>query len=509
MTDIPSATIENARPPLWQRPAVRRVIGVAIIVVSCVIGWRLLKIWMRPAASKALAARQERARAVVGDAFDAIFDDQLATGSSAISFDATFVVAPGLGDGYDASGCARGLDDAFSEAMGPDVITFTASPYEQTPNQLRLEAKLTPHGAGFQLPNSPTVYPGIAMAADVHFLGKDWHLDATPSDAIEFEHTVLAYDLTDRGPSASQVARGVLQGTCKELGLQLLEAITTWKRPPPPEKPDPVKECDQGFHCRDNAALLAEREPLKAARMYAQACNHDDDLACTQAADLVVEAVDAHRKATKGDAKATDLLDGSDAYANLVMPVEMACRMDSAAACEGAGRLSLIRYGAASDYSRRQALLLFLRACDLGSSTACAEAAPLVAGTPFGDAAPLLRGDKTLVVSKTLGTVFALKWGQWSRMDIGQPTAWVTKLPAVPPQGAQVTTFTVGSEKFPKGITPPSGATAIHAIALEPGHGDYDQPCGSCVSSSRSKSATIPALTLSLGCVCALLPPTP
>jgi hypothetical protein len=184
--------------------------------------------------------------------------------------------------------------------------------------------------------------------------------------------------------------------------------------------------------------------------------------------------------------------------------LEMACQRDLAHACTGAAQVSLIADEAGtppSDYQRREALPFALRACDLGDRDACTLAAPLVKNTPYAEAAPLLGGAKS-VASKQMGTLFAFRWGQWTKMDRGQPTLWGTKRPSKLPEGAIVREL--GAATLPRGIVPPPGVETVYALALDGGHGGYDAPCDHCNPSGGGGSIYS---MRSLDCVCAVSPP--
>ncbi|HEY4181419.1 MAG TPA: hypothetical protein VGM90_31450 [Kofleriaceae bacterium] len=490
MSELPSATVANAKPPFYQRAGFRTVVKVALIVAACAVGWKLFKRFTRPESSKELAVRQDKARKIVGKAFDKLFDDQLDDGKTDVKIESRFKLEGGLGESYASeTGCAKGFTDAFKDALGPDVVTFTSTSWKDASNTLTFTGTVSPHGSGFQLPNSPTVYQGIGISGDIEFLGKKVHVDITPPDDIQFDYSTYGFSLDSHGPSESDVAAGILQGSCKEAGLELLEHMTPWLRPEP-EKRDPVKECEQGFHCQENAAALAATDKPKAARMFLKACDNHEDDACIRAADLAIEA----RK------PGTEM----DSMGAIGIALEMDCHMEIVSACSGAGRIALTPEkdgDEPSDYRRQQALLSFLRGCDLGDPDQCTAAAPLVKGTPFADAQLILSGEKQTVVSKKLGTVFGLHWGQWHQIDNGQPTIWTTTKPPAPPKDAMVTTFS--DDKIPDAIHPPAGIRTVYAIALRGGGGEYDRECTACQPNLHGHG---PFDLAPVSCVCALSP---
>jgi hypothetical protein len=320
------------------------------------------------------------------------------------------------------------------------------------------------------------------MTADVTFMGRHIHADVQPGDEVEFKRYQLGISFD--GPSASDVAGGIMQGTCRQVGYAVLEAMTNWKRPAPPPPPDPETECKRGFHCRENAIALESKDPAKAARLYKNACRNDDEGSCLRAAELEMSL------AKPG---------GDDHRAAAEVLLDMACSRDLARTCTAAARLKLVPLEPsepASDDTRREALALNVRACDLGDREGCTAAIPLLANTPFAGTGSLLDGAAT-VKSKTLGTVFALHWGQWSQFDSGQATAWVTSMPTHVPEGAIVTPFS--NDRIPDGIAPPSGVSAVYAVALQ-SRGDR---CNRCMPSGGGGS---PFSMRSMSCVCAIAP---
>ncbi|MDQ3366393.1 MAG: hypothetical protein M3680_13290 [Myxococcota bacterium] len=491
MTELPPAIIEHPRPAHRPTPerarAIRKAIAVAIIAGACFACWHMLKGWLRSDASKALEARQDKARAKVGPGLDKLFAAQLEAESSTVRLEAGFTFAGVLGRGYDDVNCGQGLDAAFEEALGPEVVEFSTSDGygDEKPPRLVIIATITPSGRDFQLPHSSTPYTGIAMSGEMKFLGKSVRVDVQPAEQIEFKH--VRFQSSFDKMSASEVAGGIMQGTCEQAGYALLETLTTWKRPPPPPPADPMADCDRGFRCRGNAELLEATDLATAAVLYAKACEQADDAACARAAELEVQLWS----------------DTGKRPAESSFRLELGCSQELAGACAAAGRLALLPYEAGGQPTasrRREALALYLRACDLGANEACAAAAPLLEGTPFAGAAPLLLGAPS-VRSKKLGTIFALRWGQWTRFDRGQPTAWVTKEPRPIDDGMSVTPFEL--DQLPAGIVAPPGVTTVYAVALERGSGERCQRC------ERSGGGDSLYSMRSLDCVCAIAPKSP
>jgi hypothetical protein len=361
MTDLPPAIVESPRSPLRPRPehanALRKLIAVGIVIGTCFGCWKLLHPWWRSESNKQLEARQNRARDNVGNALDELFAHQLEADSTSIDLVASFDVAPELGGGYDPATCGWGFDDAFSEALGPDVVrvsTFGMVPQPAT--RLAIAATIRPSGKAYLLPRSHLSYTGIVVTADMTFLGKQLHVELAPGPDIEFKHVQLGIPF--RGTSDSEIAGAVIQGMCKQLGYAVLEAWTKWKRPPI-RRLDPMAECDEGYHCRDNAEAIERTDGATAARFYAKACELGDDNACMSVADLevVLTTTAEHR-------------------ARVLAVLDAACARSLAGACYAAARIVLMpidRGTEVSSQQRHDARAYYLRSCDLGDGDACAS----------------------------------------------------------------------------------------------------------------------------------------
>jgi hypothetical protein len=237
MTEIPAAIVESPRPSLRPKPeranAIRKLVAVGIIVGACFVGWKLVKPWLRSDSTKRLEARQDKARDKVGRAIDELFARQLDVNSTTIDLVARFDVAPELGGGYDPVSCGWGFDDAFGDALGPGVVTVsTFGIMPELATRLVITANIRPSGLRLQSSSSTTTYPGIVLTANMTFLGKELHVEVKPATHIAFEHLPIGVD----GLSAADVAGGVMQSTCKQLGYALLEALTAWKRPRLPRR---------------------------------------------------------------------------------------------------------------------------------------------------------------------------------------------------------------------------------------------------------------------------------
>jgi len=483
---------ERPRPPHRRRSsrrltperanAIRKLVTVAIIVSAALVGWWLADPWRRSETGTPREALQHRAREKIGHGLDELFARQLRVDNPIVELEVDFDVAAELDTGDHAISCAQGFDEAFTQALGSGVVKFSALGSDPT-TRLVVRAKLTPSGQRFRLPHASEEYPGIRMSAEMMFLGHDVHADVQSAANIDLVHLQL-------GPpsgrwSASEVAGAIMQSTCKQAGYALLEALTTWRRPPPaPLRVDPMAECERGFHCRAYAEMLEATDRATAAELYAKSCEDDDELACLRTADLEVE-----------------LSRGGDGYTRARVRLERACARGLAGACVGAGRLALLPQapGDPADRQLYEALVLYLRACDLGARDACAAAEPLLEGTAFAEAASLLTG-ATSVTSPTLGTIFALRWGQWTTLDRGQPTMWVTGRPLRVPDGAIVTPFEIHS--LPWTIVAPAGVTTVYAVALDGGRGGDDARCDRCMPSGGDRALAMGALQ----CVCALAP---
>jgi hypothetical protein len=283
------------------------------------------------------------------------------------------------------------------------------------------------------------------------------HADVAPIADAQFGHYQLGVSMVRM--STSDVDSVVIQRTCRQAAYALLEGLTTWKRPPPPPRPDPVMECEDGFHCVDNAEVFEATDRATAARLFATACDRDGDVyGCMRAADLEMELAkgnDDHR------ARAHAILDG-------------ACDKQLAGACAAAARIALVRIAPGeppSQQQRHDSLVYAVRACDIGDYRACYAAAELLENTRFADAAPLLTGSEW-AASTTFGTIFAFRPGLWAKR--GPPTIWVTRSPERVPDGATVTP--VPADNVPSGIDVPEGANTVYAVAILAGPAEITRP---------------------------------
>lgn len=460
----------------WKVP-----VSVVVVVAAGFGGWKLFKKLTRSEESKQLEERQDRLRSQIGDGLDDLFSAQLDADTKLVQLVATLEVDRGLAQSYEPSDCAKGFHEAFEDALGPDVIEVSTA-YTRKGPRLELAGAIRPSGREFVLPHEKQPYPGISLDADVKLGGKSVHVTVEPGSDIKFE--VTRYGYLPEKTSANEVAAGIFQATCKQAGYEVLAKLTSWKRPAPAKPADPMAACESGFHCVESGDELAASDPAKAAKLYATACQHDDPEACTRLGALALES------------------SGSETRSLARVTLEMACHSRVASACADAAQVTLIPYEAGTPVSASQkadALTLALRGCDLGASGGCSIATGLVKGTLFAEAAKLLV-DGAPVATKKMGTLFAFHWGQWTKMDNGQPTLWVTKKPAGLPPGAIVRAFSAG--ELPVGITAPAGAATVYAIALDGGHGgQYDGPCERCASGEPSKGLYAMA---SLECVCML-----
>ena len=483
--EVPRAQVANVPVPFHRRPGVRTLVAVVALGGVGFAGWRLLKNAMRSDENKRLEVRQNQARARVGHGLDRLFERELDKDINQIELLAKFHLDPELVGTYDVVYCAKGLQEAFEEALGPDVVKVSTTSMHEDPDLLLdLRGDLSPTGHNFVLPHSSAPYPGIKLVADMKLVGKTVHVEVEPASDIQFEYTRYSSFSTD-GATANEINGGILQSTCSQAGYVLLEQLTTFKRPAPAKPSSPVEDCERGFNCRENADALADRDPKTAEKLYAEACEHRDVAACTRLTSLVR---DTPTGIDLGLARVT---------------LEMACQQEVAVACAGGAEVALIPSEAGkppTDWQRREALVLALRACDLGDRDACSAAAPLVKKTAYAEAAPLLTGAST-VASKRMGTIFGLHWGQWTKMDRGQPTLWVTKRPRLP-DNAIVREF--ARSELPHGIVAPSDVETIYAVALNGGGGgDYDGPCDQCKPSGGGDSIYS---MRNFDCVCALVP---
>ena len=180
--------------------------------------------------------------------------------------------------------------------------------------------------------------------------------------------------------------------------------------------------------------------------MYLAAGGDHDEAGCLRAAELAVSG-------------------SHDDRISAEFQLEMACAGDLAKTCAATARVLLAPTPdkPTSDYEREKALPLLLRGCDLGDPEACTAALPLVKQSKeVAEAATLLAG-ATSARSKIYGSIFALKWGQWTSLDRGQATLWVTKEPAHADANTLVMRF--DRSELPKGLAIPDNVDVVYAIA--------------------------------------------
>lgn len=464
----------------------RRIAIVAALVVAGYGGCKAYKKLTRTDANKALEVRQDNAREKIGTALDDVFEAALDADENTLALEATLSVATDLRASYTPGACADGFQEAFEEVLGPDVLKISADSYNRVKKYpLVLDATVQKTDREFVLANSRTPFPGIQLVGDVKLAGKTVHVEVEPGSDISFEYSRMSLDT--RAVDASEVAAGLMQATCKEAGYDVLEKLTTWKRPTAKSSTDPMGDCERGFRCVESGDALAEKDPATAEKLYVKACQEHDAQACSRLASVVA-----------GSPEKTD-------HALAFVTLQMECVQDLAAACVGGAMVAQIpRHpnDRVSDYQRKDALVMALRGCDLGERDGCEIAAPLVKGTPFAEAAPWLVSGEP-VVTKKMGTLFGLKWGQWTKMDGGQATMWVTKRPPNLPAGAIVREFSAG--ELPKGISAPANARTVYAVALDGVNGgQYDGRCETCRPSGGGGSIYS---MRALDCVCVISPP--
>jgi hypothetical protein len=165
--------------------------------------------------------------------------------------------------------------------------------------------------------------------------------------------------------------------------------------------------------------------------------------------------------------------------------LDLACMNELPRSCVARGQITLAS-GPRSQAREREAVLGFVRGCDLGDREGCEAAAPLIASLKLF---PKLRP-------------FAVKWGQWTQYDDGQLTAWVTTSPARE-EGMLVREFSAANP--PKGVVPPPGADKIYAVADKHALLQTDTECSSCQPSGKPASDVMFSMR-SRSCVCALAP---
>jgi len=429
--------------------------------------------------------------------------------------------------------CAEGLGRAFAAATASDVIEFDTAKTSPVTLSLRLRARAS--GAAYVQPSSKRVFPGIAIAGSIELAIGDARLlempfDVTPARDVDFTTDMLA-GLVSSGRDAD-IARGLLEAACMQLGVRIANRLTGWQPPavPAPDLDDNVDTCehhDDGAACyqaglalRDGVGRSPDRE--RAIELFQNGCSSgalDAGACCVAAADLLLASM------PKEDGPLMQT------RARVTVMLDRGCHEYSAEACARSGQVRLMPYpGETSPTagSIGEAAPRLVRACDLGLDAACSEVAKLLAspalGPSFTSAAALARrgcakaktcpdadryakqaANDEVLFGIALGKdrVFDVRWGDWFDLDQGRVVAWVASTSDLDTVRARLggavgtgTARVYPHDAVPYGVVPPPTAKTVWAVILgQPSFKD-DEQCRECTSGKA------PDPLLATGCEC-------
>jgi hypothetical protein len=416
--------------------------------------------------------------------------------------------------------CASGFSAAFVELTGSDVISVAAdAPDDAVRITLTWSARAT--GAAYAKPHGRRVFPGFEVKAELALSAPALTLSETVTPGREFEYTT---DSVAAGLDFDQgsVASGMVSAICKALGERLIEKLTGQK-PPAPAVPDAKKlesDCEDSVASACLALGKAERDKgdRKRALEYltkgCRASGLEIGEACVAAAELELEG-------PPGD-KMADM----DRRARASVMLDQGCRAHHARACGRRAELELSGHDT-SAYAVREALILLLRACDLGEPASCHRAARLYADalSPRRAAALAARacnaGEKAACAdAQTWGKaakterkifditlsdddeVFDVRFGQWFELETSE-VVWVATRrerdrvsdPVSP--GARGRVYAPNA--LPPGPRPPAWARTVYALVAAPSRPEAS-PCPECTPGAAHNALA------SLGCTCLPLP---
>ena len=308
--------------------------------------------------------------------------------------------------------CGNGIDEAFQEAVGSQVIYVS---YEKVAPPLpHIEAKYSvgPGAGRFAAKNGRRIYPAVHITGSLDLVTASGTLatiamdDEPPAD-IKF--STSSFSAAFEGGQDDDVAYALVQATCKRAGYRLVDKLIGWKPAAAPTEPREdgeasgaalVSACEAAPTSKD--CLLAGRalargeaglpvDRKRAFAMFDKGCAADGMEAGEACDELGLLAADDATKLT--GMAAIDLLATARAR------TDMACSRDQPAACARRGYLSLEPgedHKPPSAYSTREAFDYLVRACMLKRPDACERAselasAPGLAEMPlWGAAAPLM-----------------------------------------------------------------------------------------------------------------------
>lgn len=435
--------------------------------------------------------------------------------------------------------CAKGLSAAFAALTGSDVIAVA----EDAPSddaRLTLSWSARANGSSYANPHGRRVFPGFDITARMELATRSGALaiveaTETPGPDVDYLTDVLGAGFR---LDQDDVASGMVAAACRRLGERLIEELTGQ---PPPKTPvrgfdDRVKECDAsvasacfevGRRLRDGDGVTADRaRALEYLDKGCRASGLEAGKACVAAAELELER------------PVKDEMDAMDRRAKASVTLDNGCRLHDAEACARRAELELTPYkdGAPpSAYAEGEALVRWLRACDLGHGGACHRAALLVAdgrgieapapsparaaalaaracAAGVGDACALAKKSRiatpreTTISGVTLARgdeVFDVRFGAWFVMHETE-VVWVASrqerdavVARAPGNRARV--YDARPEALPPGPRPPTWARTVYAIIPAPP--PDASPCPECTADAPHGIFQQPS------CPCLPLPP--
>ena len=324
--------------------------------------------------------------------------------------------------------CAGGIADAFEQLTGNDVIDVDSEPGHEP--HIAVSVTIRASGTGYVEPSSKRVFPGIAIAGALNLI--DGHktlvtmaFDVAPSAEIEFSTDAMSGMF--KSGRDQDVAGGLVEGACHELGNQLIAKLTGYA-PAPPEPPgndELAEDCESGQ--RTNACVEAgvayrdgsgvTQDKARAATLFETGCTSgslEAGAACIAAAELAIAA------SPQGSADDMAVI---DAHARVEFLLEHGCETNLPAACVRLARWLLDDNGTPSPSDLQAARTALVRACDLHDADACGRAAKAYKELPAVAAVLANKppGKQKELFGLPLGgdRVIAAHWAEW--FEIGDP----------------------------------------------------------------------------------------
>lgn len=405
--------------------------------------------------------------------------------------------------GDDGFACASGIADAFGALTGNDVIDVDSEPGHEP--HLVVHWTIRASGTGYVEPSNKRVFPGIAIAGTLELVGGGKTLvtmpfDVAPSSEIAFTTDAMAGMF--KSGRDEDVASGLVQATCHQLGNQLIAKLTGYA--PAPPKPagndDLADDCENGRSA--NACVEAgiayrdgkgvPQDASRAAKLFETGCHSesvDAGAACVAGAELAMTAV------PQGSDEDMAVI---DARVRVNMLLERGCDTNFPAACVRLARWMLDERGAPSLDSQRTARTALVRACDLHDAEACARAAKAYAELP-AVAAVLAKkpaGKQKDLFGVALGNdhVIAVHWAEWFQTASADVVVYVASkdgedalLQRVGRAMGEQRVRIYKPDELPYGVTAPAGTAMVWgAIADAPTFRDAPT-CPDCKSGKESE----------------------